>query len=140
MILQVRVPYHNRRWHWGVPFDSHDLYVFCWFLWQSTPPKIHILNLQDGGLEDDFPCQWGDFQVPAVNFQGCRPSPLLFLFSKHALVPLKLPPEIYQNLRRSCSVTMVYLGFASTPSNSDHKNHSNHHFLPSTITFYLQRS
>ena len=30
-------------------------------------------NLQNGGLEDDFPFQTGDFQVPAVNFAGCTP-------------------------------------------------------------------
>ena len=28
---------------------------------------------KNGGLEDDFPFQTGDFQVPAVNFPGCTP-------------------------------------------------------------------
>ena len=29
---------------------------------------------QNGGLEDDFPFQLSDFEVPAVNFQGLRTS------------------------------------------------------------------
>ena len=28
---------------------------------------------KNGGLEDDFPFQTGDFQVPAVHFPGCNP-------------------------------------------------------------------
>ena len=33
---------------------------------------------KDQGLEDDFPFQTADFQVPAVHFPGCR-CPSLFL-------------------------------------------------------------
>ena len=35
-----------------------------------TPPKLNI-EPENEGLEDDFPFQRGDFQVPAVSFQGC---------------------------------------------------------------------
>ena len=34
-----------------------------------TPWKINT-EPQNGGLEDDVPFQWGDFQVPAVHFPG----------------------------------------------------------------------
>ena len=39
------------------------------------PPKTNMepkltWNLRHGGLEDDFPFQTGDVQVPAVSFQG----------------------------------------------------------------------
>ncbi len=37
----------------------------------ATPWKINMEH-NNGGLEDDFPFQTGDFQVPAVNFPGCN--------------------------------------------------------------------
>ena len=38
----------------------------------NTPLKINM-ETKNRGLEDDFPFQTGDFQVPAVNFPGCKP-------------------------------------------------------------------
>ena len=39
----------------------------------DTPLKINM-EPKNGVLEDDFPFQTGDFQVPAVNFPGCTRS------------------------------------------------------------------
>ncbi len=36
-----------------------------------TPPKINM-EPKLVGLEDDFPFQTGDFQVPALHFPGCQ--------------------------------------------------------------------
>ena len=35
------------------------------------PPKFNGWNSKNEGLEDDFPFQSGDFQVPAISFPGC---------------------------------------------------------------------
>ena len=52
-------------------------YVLKWDAIPLHPSKtIHPwtkINMErnNGGFEDDFPLQMGDFLVPAVNFQGC---------------------------------------------------------------------
>jgi len=46
---------------------------------------------KNGGLEDDFPFQLGDFYVPAVNFQGCILYHLIFIGQQP---PQKNPPFI----------------------------------------------
>ena len=49
----------------------------------TTPLKINM-EPKNGGLEDDFPFQTGDFQVPAINFPGSRFSPKkTFMKHKH---------------------------------------------------------
>ena len=37
----------------------------------TTVWKINSMESRKGGLEDDFPFQLGDFEVPAVDFPGC---------------------------------------------------------------------
>ena len=39
----------------------------------GTPWKINMKH-NNRGLEDYFPLQIGDFEIPAVNFQGCTRS------------------------------------------------------------------
>ena len=51
----------------GFPIDSSSiLQVRFWSI--NTPPQKLIWNKKTGGLEDDFPFETGDFQVPAVSF------------------------------------------------------------------------
>ncbi len=49
----------------GIPLPHHRAPKH-----QFAPLEINM-EPEDEGLEDDFPFQTGDFQVPAVNFPGC---------------------------------------------------------------------
>ena len=46
----------------------------------TTPGKINMEPKNNGGLEDEFPFQSGDFYVPAVKFQGWIQSDFCIFF------------------------------------------------------------
>ena len=64
MLMDVCFPEKSHSWK-----EIHSFYHHFWYLGTvSTPPKTNT-EPENGGLEDEFPFQTGDFQVPC-SFSG----------------------------------------------------------------------
>ena len=88
--------------------SSHACYGYLVLVLQIPPPKTNM-EPQNGGFEDDFPFQRGDFQVPADSLRGSRPAPCFVDLGDENPSHGKTPNQKSTTGRRPCKKYLIVL-------------------------------